>query len=230
MQKIIYEKWIDLSHRLKELKSLTVDESINYKIENAGVRALGQLMIKGDYLSDQEKTFIESVELDIMAPYDKIIDQQDFQLKVEDFQYTIDKGNILVKIEVGVHGVKQGEDRYIVDQNQETLDEIEALSRSIKEQETKEVLPQEAEPVEDIKKEEEPVQTTYETKKRDEKKESHEDMGVYYLYVARDNDSYSQIATKYQVDEEMIRTYNQGVLPEPGQVIIVPYVITKDHS
>ncbi|RHM62414.1 MULTISPECIES: LysM peptidoglycan-binding domain-containing protein [Coprobacillaceae] len=230
MQKIIYEKWIDLSHRLKELKSLTVDESINYKIENAGVRALGQLMIKGDYLSDQEKTFVESVELDIMAPYDKIIDQQDFQLKVEDFQYTIDKGNILVKIEVGVHGVKQGEDRYIVDQNQETLDEIEALSRSIKEQETKEVLPQEAESVEDIKKEDEPVQTTYETKKRDEKKENHEDMGIYYLYVARDNDSYSQIATKYQVDEEMIRTYNQGVLPEPGQVIIVPYVITKDHS
>ena len=96
--------------------------------------------------------------------------KQDFQTKVEDFQYTLDKGNILVKIEVGVHGVKQGEDRYIVDQNQETLDEIEALSRSIKEQETKEVLPQEAESVEDIKKEDEPIQTTYETKKRDEKK------------------------------------------------------------
>ena len=38
MQKIFFEKWIDLDHQLKELVSLSVDESINYKIESVGVR------------------------------------------------------------------------------------------------------------------------------------------------------------------------------------------------
>ena len=46
MQKIFYEKEIDLLHQLKELVSLTVDESIDYKIENHGVRAVGSLAIK----------------------------------------------------------------------------------------------------------------------------------------------------------------------------------------
>lgn len=57
MQKIFYEKEIDLFHRLKELVSLTVDESIDYKMEEHGIRALGTLAIKGEYLSDEKKNF-----------------------------------------------------------------------------------------------------------------------------------------------------------------------------
>ena len=54
MQKIFYEKEIDLLHQLKELVSLTVDESIDYKIEDHGVRAVGSLAIKGEYISQEE--------------------------------------------------------------------------------------------------------------------------------------------------------------------------------
>lgn len=56
-KKIFYEKEIDLFHRLKELVSLTVDESIDYKMEEHGIRALGTLAIKGEYLSDEKKNF-----------------------------------------------------------------------------------------------------------------------------------------------------------------------------
>ena len=49
MQKIYFEKWIDLNHQLNELLSLSVDESINYKIESVGVRAVGSLIVKGEY-------------------------------------------------------------------------------------------------------------------------------------------------------------------------------------
>ena len=45
MQKIFYEKEIDLLHQLKELVSLTVDESIDYKIEDHGVRGVGSVAI-----------------------------------------------------------------------------------------------------------------------------------------------------------------------------------------
>lgn len=51
MQRIYFEKWIDLNHELTELLSLSVDESINYKIESVGVRAIGSLIVKGEYLA-----------------------------------------------------------------------------------------------------------------------------------------------------------------------------------
>lgn len=56
MQKIFYEK-SDLLHQLKELVSLTVDESIDYKIEDHGVRAVGSLAIKGEYISQEKDIF-----------------------------------------------------------------------------------------------------------------------------------------------------------------------------
>ena len=107
MQKIFYEKEIDLLHQLKELVSLTVDESIDYKIEDHGVRAVGSLAIKGEYISQEKRHFLENVELDVYADDQKIIDHQDFHLKVEDFHYDIIDGNLKIKIEVGVYGLKK---------------------------------------------------------------------------------------------------------------------------
>ena len=111
MQKIYFEKWIDLNHQLNELLSLSVDESINYKIESVGVRAVGSLIVKGEYNGNHK--FDENIELDVLATFDKIVDQRDFNIKVEDFDYFIKDGNIQIKIEVGIHGVVEGEDRYV---------------------------------------------------------------------------------------------------------------------
>ena len=63
-----------------------------------------------------------------MATFDKIVDQRDFNIKVEDFDYFIKDGNIQIKIEVGIHGVVEGEDRYVRDEHlghDEALEEIE---------------------------------------------------------------------------------------------------------
>ena len=115
MQKIYFEKWVDLNHQLKELLSLSVDESINYKIENVGVRAIGSLIVKGEY--NENKKFEENIEMDVLATFDKIVDQRDFNIKVEDFDYFIKDGDVQIKIEVGIHGVVEGEDRYVRDEN-----------------------------------------------------------------------------------------------------------------
>ena len=133
MQKIFYEKEIDLLHQLKELVSLTVDESIDYKIEDHGVRAVGSLAIKGEYISQEKRHFLENVELDVYADDQKIIDHQDFHLKVEDFHYDIIDGNLKIKIEVGVYGVEEGENRYI-QLDEDPIDEMEKLSRDVETQ------------------------------------------------------------------------------------------------
>ena len=226
MQKIFYEKEIDLLHQLKELVSLTVDESIDYKIEDHGVRAVGSLAIKGEYISQEKRHFLENVELDVYADDQKIIDRQDFHLKVEDFHYDIIDGNLKIKIEVGVYGVEEGENRYI-QLDEDPIDEIEKLSRDVETQTINEQVVAEApEEIHDVEKLQEKI---YETKEKEEKVDDDEDLGVYYLYVVLPNDTYASIARQYQVDEKMIRDYNQDLNLDAGQILINPYA-PKDHS
>ena len=226
MQKIFYEKEIDLLHQLKELVSLTVDESIDYKIEDHGVRAVGSLAIKGEYISQEKRHFLENVELDVYADDQKIIDRQDFHLKVEDFHYDIIDGNLKIKIEVGVYGVEEGENRYI-QLDEDPIDEIEKLSRDVETQTINEQVVAEApEEIQDVEKLQEKI---YETKEKEEKVDDDEDLGVYYLYVVLPNDKYASIARQYQVDEKMIRDYNQDLNLDAGQILIIPYA-PKDHS
>ena len=226
MQKIFYEKEIDLLHQLKELVSLTVDESIDYKIEDHGVRAVGSFAIKGEYISQEKRHFLENVELDVYADDQKIIDRQDFHLKVEDFHYDIIDGNLKIKIEVGVYGVEEGENRYI-QLDEDPIDEIEKLSRDVETQTINEQVVAEApEEIHDVEKLQEKI---YETKEKEEKVDDDEDLGVYYLYVVLPNDTYASIARQYQVDEKMIRDYNQDLNLDAGQILIIPYA-PKDHS
>ena len=226
MQKIFYEKEIDLLHQLKELVSLTVDESIDYKIEDHGVRAVGSLAIKGEYISQEKRHFLENVELDVYADDQKIIDRQDFHLKVEDFHYDIIDGNLKIKIEVGVYGVEEGENRYI-QLDEDPIDEIEKLSRDVETQTINEQVVAEApEEIHDVEKLQEKI---YETKEKEEKVDDDEDLGVYYLYVVLPNDTYASIARQYQVDEKMIRDYSQDLNLDAGQILIIPYA-PKDHS
>ena len=226
MQKIFYEKEIDLLHQLKELVSLTVDESIDYKIEDHGVRAVGSLAIKGEYISQEKRHFLENVELDVYADDQKIIDRQDFHLKVEDFHYDIIDGNLKIKIEVGVYGVEEGENRYI-QLDEDPIDEIEKLSRDVETQTINEQVVAEApEEIHDVEKLQEKI---YETKEKEEKVDDDEDLGVYYLYVVLPNDTYASIARQYQVDEKMIRDYNQDLNLDAGQILSIPYA-PKDHS
>lgn len=226
MQKIFYEKEIDLLHQLKELVYLTVDESIDYKIEDHGVRAVGSLAIKGEYISQEKRHFLENVELDVYADDQKIIDRQDFHLKVEDFHYDIIDGNLKIKIEVGVYGVEEGENRYI-QLDEDPIDEIEKLSRDVETQTINEQVVAEApEEIHDVEKLQEKI---YETKEKEEKVDDDEDLGVYYLYVVLPNDTYASIARQYQVDEKMIRDYNQDLNLDAGQILIIPYA-PKDHS
>ena len=276
MQKIYFEKWIDLNHQLNELLSLSVDESINYKIESAGVRAVGSLIVKGEYNDNQK--FDESIELDVLATFDKIVDQRDFNIKVEDFDYFIKDGNIQIKIEVGIHGVVEGEERYVRDEpmaSSDPLDEIENLIRDSEAREpvlqtepetviketvpvekvieeveavsnepakpvltpkvypsmvepasyktvTESIEPQEAAVIEEI--DEQLQEKVYQSKSRPIFQDTSDSVGTYYLYIVKDNDTYSEVANRYHVDEEIVRNYNQDKELVSGSVLIIPYV------
>ena len=263
MQRIYFEKWIDLNHELTELLSLSVDESINYKIESVGVRAIGSLIVKGEY--NDGKKFHDDVDMDVLATFDKIVDQRDFNIKVEDFDYHIKDGNIQIKMEVGIHGVVDGEDRYVKDDSlfeKETVDEIEDLIRKepmideqalenneiVKEPLEKENKVAESRPIEpisdydtvkkdvvskDVESKEKAVteeieeqlqEKVYPSKSRPIFKDSSDSIGTYYLYIVKENDNYEDVASRYEIDESIIRDYNQDKPLVAGNVLIIPYV------
>ena len=127
MQKLYFKKEIDLEGKLKEIISISVNESIDYRVEKNGMRAIGNIIITGEYRDDYEnKDFIDSIELDVFAMFNKIIDKNDFVLKVENFQYKEVKGNINMDIEVCVYGVKDEKQRVVdVEENKEVISDQE---------------------------------------------------------------------------------------------------------
>ena len=212
MQKIYLKKRVDLNHQLKELVSISVDESIQYKLETQGMRAIGCIMMNGEYKDgSSKKDFHESIDLDILANFDKIIDKRDFHVKVEDFDYSLNDGNLDLVIQACIYGVKDDEDRVIETQenflptSQQVVDQIENILRNdeiIEETEVKEI----SEPV---------VQ----------EEEDDEDLGTYYLYIVQDGDTYHSIALHYNQDEYKLKEYNHDRPLSQGTIVIIPYVI-----
>ena len=111
---------------MKELVSISVDESISYKMETQGMRAVGSIMINGEYKDDNTKqSFHETIDLDILAQFDKITDKRDFHVKVEDFDYTLNEGNMALVIQACVYGVLDDEDR-VIETSQIVSDEVQS--------------------------------------------------------------------------------------------------------
>ncbi len=239
MQKIYFKKLVDVHHQLKELVSISVDESISYKMETQGMRAVGSIMINGEYKNqDSKQSFHESIDLDILALFEKITDKRDFHVKVEDFDYTLSDGNLSLIIQACIYGVLDDEDRIIettLPREEKSDDdvalEIENLLREeevsqevIKTVEPEEVL--EVPIVENIvsvvEKRQEPTQEAVVEKTIDDD-EDDEDIGTYYLYVVQDGDSYQSIAAHYQVDEYQLKDYNHERPLSKGTIVIVPY-------
>ena len=64
----------------------------------------------------------------------------------------------------------------------------------------------------------------YPSKSRPIFQDTADSVGTYYLYIVKENDSYSEVASRYNVDENAIRNYNQDKALQPGSVLIIPYV------
>lgn len=222
MQKIFFKKKVDLNHQLSELISISVDESIRYKMETDGMRAIGSIMINGEYKDSQKKhQFHETIDLDIFALFEKITDKRDFHVKVEDFDYHLIEGNLSLVIQAYVYGVLDDEDRVIDTVEQENqLDSAEEIEKLLREEEKIiDVVEQQDSSIDESaipeKPEEVPVLN----------EDDQEDLGTYYFYVVQDGDSYETIAKHYQVDEYALKSYNHERSLTSGTIVIIPFVI-----
>lgn len=237
MQRLLLERMIDLNHELKKLISISVDESINYKMESEGMRALGHIDIKGSYETEKKTDhFLETLDIDVLAPYDKVVDRQDFSIKVEDFDYSIKQGNIFIIVKAYVYGVQSDSDKRIEDPSlsredtleqevveQELVDEIEKIMKRDVQEDTPVVSKEPT--LEKLVVEEEPHEEVVATSQEafDLYPQEERKIGTYYIYMARSGDSYTSIASRYHMDEMIIASYNKNKLIHEGTPIIIPY-------
>lgn len=224
MQKIYLEKFIDRNHQMSELVSIHCDEAIDYKLEEAGMRAKGQIIITGDYLKTASKErFNETLEVDILAPFEKIIDQHEFSIKIEDFDYKLINGNLLVTIEAVVYGVENGEDKHY---NDRYLRE-EVVDQDLVE-EIKEVLEKPATPsVQEEVKEEKKIKEEKVSDQIDDLIEvsDQEDLVPYYVHVVEANQDYTVLENMYHVPASVIKNYNHDLVLQAGALVIIPYYL-----
>lgn len=227
MQRLFFKKLIDLNHHLQELTAIQVNENLAYLDDPAGKRAIGSLEISGEYLRLATKErFNDQIDIDVLAPFDRLEDNEEFHLAIQDYDYHIQNGNLEVEIQVLAYGVGEKKERHIevVEPSvneQEMLKEIQnivdtnvispkeeniSLNRAedILDSEGDESLAVEAVDMEDLFDDEDLSYVTYP------------------IYVVKKEDTYASIAKKYGVDEQQLRAFNHDVDLTDHQLLSIP--------
>lgn len=143
MQRLLFEKSIDLNHHLSELISINVDDHLAYTQETNGMRATGELEISGEYLKNvSRERFNDTIALDIFAPQERRDCKEEFYLEVSDFDYRIQSGNLFVEVTVLCHGILEKDDKRveIVEEDEDEQALIEELKEMIEPDKQKDEL------------------------------------------------------------------------------------------
>ncbi|MEG2306662.1 MAG: LysM peptidoglycan-binding domain-containing protein [Erysipelotrichaceae bacterium] len=218
MKTIRIEKNIQLHETIDEVSHVVVNETLKYQKVEDGMKAIGQVFIKGQYISqNQSKEFKDVLEMDVLAPNEKL-SQNAFQLKISNYEASFDQEQIKVQIVFEILGLK-------VDENDEVEDEVIQVDHY-----------EESEPIPLIQ---EPVlnQEVSSPIVHNELEDLFEDEGnvytTYRIAVAKKNDTYSSIAMRYEVNESDLRETNRNKEVQGKSLVILPYgkdAIDKNHK
>lgn len=183
MKTMRIEKQLILEHDISEIIRVSIQEGLQYKKEEEGVRAIGPLYVLGSYLDEQGQTrsIKEMIDMDVFAPSQKL-SQEDFYIQIGEVAFQGNKQELSLEIELQITGLKDE-----VEESSEDADVSEAPTED-KEDRALALLD---DCFDDLFEEE----STYTTCR---------------LVVAKKEDSYASIAQRYQVDQNELRNCNQN--------------------
>ncbi len=227
MKQMIIEKILELPYQIDEILSINAENSITYQKEENGIRALGNLNVSGQVLSDhQSKDFQEIVTLDILAPFSKLRREESFSISFEHYDAKVVDHELLIILTLNLHGIVDEEyaDKILIEEENNEKEKDEKIALALEEQED---LKQD----EIMKRVEEVERTLSELDEEDESLPSEfED-----LFDDRENtrvktrmvkllagDSYNSIAERYHVDLRKLMEINHGKNLENCTLIILP--------
>lgn len=218
MKKMRIEKSLLFQDPVEKVLTLKVSEGFTYKQEEDGIRATGPLFIRGIYENDEQHKFQEILEMDVLAPNEKLSGES-FSLEIGEYQATPSSDGIDVLIMMNIHGLLEENETKKVEKQvapQPQPIEVEAPRHASKA--VAEVV--EEEPVqEEVMKEEE---NSDQAKIEDLFEDANNVYTSYRIIVAKPNDTYETIAQRYQVEESSLRTVNANKAIQSKTLIILP--------
>ncbi len=108
MHLVILEKAIDIIDNIDDLNTVNLEENIEYFKSSNGVSIKGYIDIEGDYIcKGQNRQFKDKLIIDLLAPYDEIIDKDAILLKITDFDYINGGNKIIFTFKLNIDGWKE---------------------------------------------------------------------------------------------------------------------------
>ncbi len=193
---ILLEKSILLDN-IKDLINISVDENVSYLRKCEGVTCNGEIIINGVYenLNGIEKNFNERIIIDNTIPYENILSLDEFNIMVDDFEYSLTDEKLNMFIKLKINSFKDLEVSFPTEDEEVVLDVVEKDERVEVEKETKPFL----------------------SLLLDNKK--YEKSSTFFVY--KKDTSLEQICEKYKIDMETLKKHNKEVLKE-GDLINIP--------
>lgn len=217
------EKNLIFPEPVEKIIELQVNEGFSYQHDDDGIRAIGPLYIKGKYESNGEHKFQEVLEMDVLAPQEKL-GNDSFYLEIGEYEAKPTQQGIFVEILLHIHGLAMNEKN----EDKKEIVDVEVPA---------DVVPQPAIPasmytspntVETTELPSVPVEEVAEVEKEIDSIEDlfDDNENVYTSYrmiVAKPNDSYATIAQRYGVDESALRATNKDKEVQVKTLIVLPY-------
>lgn len=199
MRTMKIEKELLFPNQVKENVELHVQSNLTYHKELEGVRALGELHIKGAYKDEHQniQEYKETLDMDVLAPNHKLSDEQ-FQLDIQNYQAHVKSDGILLDIEIGIYGLLEKD--IVHDEETRSASDIDILE----EKETAVDMIGEETQFEDLFEDDEATFTSYR------------------MVVAKKSDTYSTIALRYDVKEDELRNVNNHKEVNAKSLVILP--------
>lgn len=198
MKKIIpFSKDIEFDTNVAEINSISLEHTLKLKEENL---VSGEFIVSGTYKMTDTSLNTDSFEYKIPfdISIDKKYDTKDIDIDINDFYYEVINNKILsINIEVSIDGLKEKEEKEVVEEPEvleETL-ENDSLERKESEESAKSIF-------EDL--------------------DENERYSVYKVHVVTENDTIENILQKYEITKEELEAYNDLKDMQIGDKLIIP--------
>lgn len=117
---------IDFDNTMETLNRLELTDDIQYIRDELGIRALGVIYVTGNYEDNEGiRDFEEYIELDILAPYEKLENYDDFKVMLDSYDYAIINGNLKLTITLNIDGISDSPRQVNKTYYDEPIEEIE---------------------------------------------------------------------------------------------------------
>lgn len=106
MKTMKIEKQLMFADTVKNVAKLEVSDGLQYRHESDGIRAIGPLFIRGQYVGQDDtlQSFQEVLDMDILAPQHKL-SGKDFFIQIEEYHGVPQQESIHLYVTMSIHGL-----------------------------------------------------------------------------------------------------------------------------